>query len=281
MPEPTCATARAHETVDRDEPLPAGLVALVCADCDHPHRTTRPICAECASPRLVVSMYCSLPRNDSLASPTSVGTLLALAVGLVVVAFVLGNAIAIRNTWGTAIVVEALILGAIGLFGIHLRRHPEARARWQRRARRWGESLGWAILFPSTILGLLLTAMLIGFRDSTRPYSAIPLAALVGVIGFAAWLTKHGGGSLLAPFRRFVPRRAGWQAAPIRGRVPVPLSEIDEIVQAHPRDPRCLHFVAVDGWIGDVEIRETAENARRITDALREIVRRQRPKRRE
>jgi hypothetical protein len=265
-----------QDASERDEPIDADLLALTCAGCGHPHRTTRPTCAECGSDRLLISMHCSIARRDATTTPPASFAFVAIPLSLGIVALAGLNWIAVRNGWMAFIVAEVMLFVALAAIAGLVMRSAESRVRWRRRATRWGTMFLSDVVLPTLVITLLFTAVALSLESSSRPFAVIPVVALLLLIAIVVRIARHGADEVLAPFRRMIQRRGAWQQAPMRLGRPVPISEIVEIRQGHGADPRCLHFVASDGWLGDVEVRETAERAIRITAYLRTLLRRQR-----
>jgi hypothetical protein len=274
--EPAEGPTGAADASERDEPLDADLLALACAVCGHPHRTTRPTCAECGSARLLASMHCSIARRDATTTPPASFAFVAIPVSIGIVFLAALNWLAYRNGWTALIVTEIALATVVVAFAAIVTRSAASRARWRRLARRWGGLVVADVLFPAVIISLLFAAVALSLERSTRLFSVLPIAALLAIVALAVHVARHGSAVLIAPFRRMTRRRGAWQHAPMRAGRPVPISEIVEIRQAPCSDPRALHIITRDGWIGDVEVRETAERARRITALLRIVVRRQR-----
>lgn len=260
--------------------LPAGLVAITCRVCGHPHQTTRPTCAECGSPRLLVTMLCSIPKPGVPPPSTATAHLLAIGIGIAVVVAILLACISVLRGETAILLAEAsLVLSIAAAIVARTAARRVAPARWQRfsrRLRRFATAFATHVLLPLIVLSLTTTIIVFTRVAELVYWTSIPVVLLVVTLYVVCRTAIEGPSFLIAFFQRFVPRRCAWQQAPLRARVPVPLSDIVELRQADPRDPRCFHFVARDGWIGDVQIRTTSANAIRVATALRAIIAAQR-----
>lgn len=253
-------------------PIPSALLAVHCLECGHPHHTTRPTCAECGSARLAATMHCSIPCAAPARVSSSLAYLIALGVGGQVVSLALLNVVAVQNGWRWFIVTElalfVLAVAAAASARLALRLRPQ----WRRGMIRVGRALAWQLLLPTVCTAFGISAVLLAMDSGLRYWSAAPTLLLLLTVR-QAWKiavegTYHLRGALVGRIRR----RAAWQNAPMRGRLPVSLSDITSIRQSHPWDPRCLEFVARDGWIGDVELRADSATTARIISLLRAII---------
>lgn len=221
-------------------------------------------------------MLCSIPKPGVPPPSTATAHLLAIGIGIAVVATILLTCIAVLRGATTFLLIEAIVvLSTVAALIASATAARVAPARWQRfrkRLRRFATAFATHVLLPLIVVGLATTIIVFVRIAQLVYWTPVPVVLLLVTL-YAVFRTAIEGPSfLISIVWRFVPRRCAWQQAPLRARVPVPLSDIVELRQADPRDPRCLHFVGRDGWIGDVQIRATSANATRVATALRAII---------
>ncbi len=217
-------------------------------------------------------MHCAIPCAASDPVSSSLAYLFALGAGGQVVSLALLNVIAVQNGWRWFIVTElalfvlALATAASARLVLRLRPH------WKRGMIRVGRALAWQLLLPTVCTAFGISASLLAMDSGLRYWSVVPTILLLLTVRQAWKIAVEGPHHLYGALAGRIRRRAAWQNAPMRGRLPVALSDITAIRRSHPWDPRCLEFVARDGWVGDVELRADSATTARIVTLLRAIM---------